>query len=90
MKPLENHRLSWAQRKALHERLVMRAAALRGEMDAMLHSAGPGTLGLPDHRQDTDDDPVADLQASLDVATVERDSTELQEIDAALPSRGTA
>ena len=32
LRPLRNHRLSWEQRKALHERLVVRAAALREEV----------------------------------------------------------
>ena len=81
--PLRNHRLSWDQRKTLHERLGARAAALREEIAAALHPRGAASAGLVEARERTDDDAVADAQAALDVAALERDAAELREIDAA-------
>ena len=69
-------------RNILRKRLEVRAAQLRGEVGAALHA--PEGLGLPNHRAEVDDDAVADLETSLDVASVERDARELEEVGAAL------
>jgi DnaK suppressor protein len=82
--PLRNHRLSWEQRKTLHDRLLQRAAMLRADVKEALHAQDPARLGLADPRETTDDEAVGDLQASLEVAAVQRDALELREIDEAL------
>jgi DnaK suppressor protein len=69
-------------RDILRRRLEARAAQLRGEVGAALHASE--ALGLPNHRTEVDDDAVADLETSLDVASVERDARELEEVSAAL------
>lgn len=82
--PLRNHRLSWEQRKTLHDLLLQRAALLKADVEQALHAQGAMRLGLADPREATDDEPVGDLQASLEVAAVQRDALELREIDEAL------
>jgi DnaK suppressor protein len=82
--PLRNHRLSWDQRKVLHERLQQRASLLRADLSHALHPPGSPTLGLAAPRETSDDDAVGDLQSTLEVAGVQRDAEELREIDAAL------
>jgi DnaK suppressor protein len=94
MIPRGGHRLSPEQRKTLHERLASRAAVLREEIAAALHPQEASTAGMADPREATDDEAVADAQAALDVAGLERDSAELREIEAAArrlesPSFGT-
>jgi DnaK suppressor protein len=69
-------------RDLLRKRLKARAAQLRGEVGAVLHSSE--ALGLPNHRAEVDDEAVADLETSLDIASVEREARELEEVDAAL------
>jgi len=44
---------------------------------------------LDNHYQETDDDAVADLEASVDIAAVERDTQELHAVEAALARVGT-
>ena len=69
----------------LRKRLEARAAQLRSEVDAALHAPDARqALGLPNHRTEVDDDAVADLETSLDIASVERDTRELEEVSAAL------
>jgi len=44
---------------------------------------------LDNHYQETDDDAVADLEAGVDIAAVERDTQELHAVEAALARIGT-
>lgn len=70
---------------AQREMLEARAKTLRAELDQALHDpTARETLGLPDRRAETDDEAVADLQAEIDAASVERDSRELREVEEAL------
>jgi DnaK suppressor protein len=72
-------------RDTLRKRLEARAAQLRSEVDAALHAPDARqALGLPNHRIEVDDEAIADLETSLDIASVERDARELEEVGAAL------
>lgn len=90
MNPLRDHRLTWEQRKTLHERLLARAAVLRGDLARELHARDSETLGLPDPRDTADDEAVSGLEADMELAEVQRDSAELREIDEALRRLDTA
>lgn len=90
MMPLRDHRLTWEQRKTLHERLLARAAELRADLARELHARDAETLGLPDPREATDDDAVSGLEADIGLAEAQRDSAELREIDDALHRLDTA
>jgi DnaK suppressor protein len=73
------------QRATLRARLGARAAQLGREIEAALHGSGAREArGLPNHGAEVDDDAVADLETGLDVASVERDARELDEVNAAL------
>lgn len=77
--------LTTAQREALRAKLVDRAAVLRGEIAQVLHdTAAPAALGLPDRRAEAGDEPVADLEASIELSGVERDAEELNAVLEAL------
>jgi RNA polymerase-binding transcription factor DksA len=78
--------LTIEQRETLYKALETRAAELREEIDAALRLAGrPGTgLRLVNHYEEVDDEELADLQTSLDVASVERDIGELLRVREAL------
>ena len=69
-------------RDMLRKRLELRAMQLRGEVSIALHARD--VLGLPNHRAEVDDEAVADLETSLDVASLQRDARELEEVGAAL------
>ena len=69
-------------RSTLRKRLESRAAQLRGEVAAALHAGQ--TLGLPNHRTEVDDEAVADLETSIDIASADRDARELEEVSDAL------
>jgi DnaK suppressor protein len=69
-------RVTPAQRQMLGERLVRRAAVLRAEISEGLHSTG-----LEVEARDL---ATADVQATVTVASAERDAGELCEIEAAL------
>ena len=69
----------------LQTQLLDLVTRLRAEIAVALHSAGPAeTLGLANHLQDVDDDAVASLETSLDVAAIERDMRELRDAELAL------
>lgn len=77
--------LTASQRETLRAHLNDRAAVLRREIAAALHTSdGRVALGLPNHREETDDDAVADLETGIEVAGVERDAAELNAIVEAL------
>jgi len=58
---------------------------MREEIRLALHADGEReTAALPDRRAEVDDDPIADLESTLDAAALERDQRELGEIAAAL------
>jgi DnaK suppressor protein len=77
--------LTPAQLEALRARLVARAATLRTELGVALHEpSARHALGLPNRREETDDDALADLESSLDIAAVDRDARELGDVNDAL------
>jgi RNA polymerase-binding transcription factor len=77
--------LTIEQRDSLFEHLQARARVLYDEIRAGLHpDERPGALGFANRSEETDDDAVADLEASLDVSAVARDVLELHEVERAL------
>ncbi|MGZ5651424.1 MAG: TraR/DksA family transcriptional regulator [Usitatibacter sp.] len=72
----EHTYITQEQREALHARLQRRAEALREEIRAGLHSESL--------REDTRENATDDVEASVQVASVERDIDELREIEGAL------
>ena len=77
--------LDAAQRETLRSRLNERERALRREIAEALHASGPrSALGLPNHREEVDDEALADLETGLEVAGVERDAAELNAVVEAL------
>lgn len=68
--------LTIEQRERLQQELQALAARLRGEIAEHRN--------LANHSQETDDDAVADLEADLDIADLERDAKELEAVQAAL------
>ncbi len=73
--------LTHPQREALRVKLADRAAVLRGEIAQALHdTAVPAELGLPDHRVEAGDEPVADLESSIELSGMERDADELNAV----------
>jgi len=77
--------LTIEQRESLQRQLSDRAAALRDEIAAALKRSGsPEAIGLANHLDEIDDEAVADLETSIEVAALERDVRELREVDAAL------
>jgi len=82
----QTRKLTVGQRGELGRQLQERIAEMRKEIAEALHPAGSASpaMGLANHREDTDDQPVADLQTSVEVAAVERDVRELKALEAAL------
>jgi DnaK suppressor protein len=77
--------LTIEQREALQRQLSDRAAALRDEVAAALRRSGsPEAIGLTNHLDEIDDEAVADLETSIEVAELERDVRELRDVNAAL------
>jgi len=76
------HYFTLEQREGLPAQVRAGAAALRA-------SGQPKAIGLANHLAEIDDDAVADLEASLDVAALEREVRELREAEAALRSPHT-
>jgi RNA polymerase-binding transcription factor len=77
--------LTIEQRESLQRKLSDRAAALRDEIAAVLGRSGsPEAISLANHLDEIDDEAVADLETSLDVAEVERDVRELREVERTL------
>ena len=72
-------------RESLRRALQARAAELRRDLGRTLHDEGESAdLGLPNRNQEVDDAAVAESETVLDIASVQRDARELQEVDAAL------
>lgn len=76
--------LTIEQREALNSALKARGDLLQANVAEALHRQGDGTRSLANHSQETDDDAIADLETSLDIAHVSRDVLELREIERAL------
>jgi RNA polymerase-binding transcription factor len=77
--------LTLEQREWLFKHLQARSQTLYEEIRAGLHpDERPGDVGFANRRDETDDDAVADLEASLDVSAVARDVLELHEVESAL------
>ena len=78
------HDLTIEQRESLQTALKTRADALR---DAIAHALDPERVGrhaLANHREETDDDAIIDLETSLEVDSLERNTLELREVGKAL------
>ena len=72
-------------RETLKRRLEARAAQLRRELGQVLHEDGEREdLGLPNRNVEVDDAAVAESETVLDIASVQRDARELEEVIAAL------
>ena len=78
------HYLTIEQRESLQTALEARAGALRDSIAQALDQGGTGTQSLADHREETDDDAVIDLESSLEVDSLQRHSLELRAVDKAL------
>jgi len=77
--------LTIEQRESLQRQLSDRAEALRGEIAAALRrSVSPEAIGLANHLHDIDDEAIADLESSIEVAEIERDLRELRRTQGAL------
>jgi RNA polymerase-binding protein DksA len=77
--------LTIEQRESLQRQLSDRAAALRDEIAAALRRSGdPGAVGLANHLDEIDDEAVADLESSIEIAEIERDFRELRGAERAL------
>ena len=74
--------LTIEQREALQSALGARAELLRTDVAEELDH--DGTRALANHSEETDDDAIVDLEASLDVARLSREVLELREIERAL------
>jgi DnaK suppressor protein len=72
------------QRENLEAELKMRAVELRAELLAALHRAGVPAASLPNHRDEVDDEALANLEQALDLAELERDVRELKQVKDAL------
>ncbi len=81
--------LTTEQRESLKATLTARADFLRDRNAQALGQRGDGTQGLANHNEETDDDAVADLEAFLETASLERNVFELGEITNALERLST-
>ena len=76
--------LTIEQREALGAHIDGRAGALRDQIATALKQPGNSdTIHLANHLAEIDDDAVADLETSLDIAVIERGLEELRALDAA-------
>jgi DnaK suppressor protein len=72
------------QRETLQRQLDSRAAELREEIGTALRANGSEqAIGLANHLEEIDDDPVADLESAIEIAALEREVRELQAVEAA-------
>ncbi len=81
--------LTIEQRETLAGQLRALIARLHAEIAEALrrHGSAEATFevtGLANHLEEIDDDAVADLETSLEIAAVERDARELREAEVAL------
>lgn len=75
--------LSTAQRAELAKAIRARIRTLRDEISAALRQSGDGEASrLANHLEDTDDEPVADLETAIEVAALEREVRELRALEA--------
>lgn len=78
------HYLTIEQRESLQAALNARAQVLRETIARMLGSQAGEARALADHREETDDDAVIDLESSLETDALQRNSLELREAEKAL------
>jgi RNA polymerase-binding protein DksA len=77
--------LTIEQRDTLQSWLNLRAAVLRREIAAALRRSGnEAAISLSNHLEEIDDQAVADLESSIEIAEIERDVRELREVERAL------
>lgn len=77
--------LTTEQRESLERALKERSVVLRSEITAALRQQDtPETAHLANRFEETGDDVLADLELSLDIASVERDMDELRRVLKAL------
>jgi len=77
--------LTIEQRESLQARLSDRAATLREEIaEALRRTGSEAAMGLANHLDEIDDEAVADLESSIEIAEIERDVQELREVERAL------
>jgi DnaK suppressor protein len=78
------------EREAVRRKLQARAAQLRREIGATMHDAGErADAGLPNRNAEVDDAAVAESETLLDIAGVQRDVLELDDVMAALAKLAT-
>lgn len=71
--------------EAVRRKLQARAAQLRREIEATMHDAGArADAGLPNRNAEVDDAAVAESETVLDIAGVQRDVRELDDVMAAI------
>ncbi len=76
--------LTMEQRDALVAHIDGRAGALRDQIATARKQPGNSeTMHLANHLAEIDDEAVADLETSLEIATIERGLEELRELEAA-------
>jgi len=78
------HYLTIEQRESLQAALTARAEELRASIGNALDPQGDGKHSLTDHREDTDDDAIMDLESSMEVEALERHTLELRAVEDAL------
>jgi RNA polymerase-binding protein DksA len=78
------HYFTIQQRETLQGLLDRRAAELREAIAAALRATGnEHAAGLANHLEETDDEPVADLESAIEIAALEREVHELRAIESA-------
>ena len=76
--------LTIEQREMLQAWLNFRSALLRREIaGALRRSGGEAAISLANHLEEIDDEAVADLESSIEIAEIERDVRELREVELA-------
>ena len=76
--------LTIEQREMLQAWLNFRSALLRREIaGALRRSGGEAAISLANHLEEIDDEAVADLESSIEIAEIERDVRELREVERA-------
>lgn len=76
--------LTIEQRETLQATLTARADMLRAEIEKALSRQNGDGISLPKHSEETDDDAIVDLESSLDIAQLSRETQELKEVEHAL------
>jgi DnaK suppressor protein len=72
------------QREGLERQLKTRAESLCHELEHALHADTAETEHLVNHFEEVDDEALADLEESLDIAAIDREMRELREVRDAL------